>query len=120
MLRVGVVVVVFGALVAMAAACAGEEDGPLPTDTATPVDSLKDLGSVNDLRAAFLQDEGSTRLVLLVCPPDPPAQRAPGGSRRRSSISIPMPISRSTRSGSTCSIATVGLGGPRTSSPTPA
>lgn len=50
----------------MAAACAGEEDGPLPTDTATPVDSLKDLGSVKDLRAAFLQDEGSARLVLLV------------------------------------------------------
>ena len=68
----------------MASACAGEEDGPLPTNTVpssatgtatpsatsteTPVNALQDLGSVDELRAAFLQDEGSTRLVLLVPP----------------------------------------------------
>ncbi len=68
LLRLGVVVVVFGALMVMAVACAGEEDGPLPTDTATTIDSLQDLDSLHDLRAAFLQDEGSTRLVLLVSP----------------------------------------------------
>ena len=78
LLKIGVVGFVFVALVAMAAACAGENDRPesLPpdaatpttTDTATPVDSLHDLGSVDDLRAAFLKDDGSTRLVLLVLP----------------------------------------------------